>query len=448
MNIFNAALVTPTYYVFFTSSTILTSAILFRGFKGSATSIVTMVNGFLVICAGVLLLQFSKSAKDVPDTAIFTGDLDQVRTIAGQNQPESEPKADAIRGTSIIVRRFSSARNKRELEEAKRLYEEKKQDIRHVEEGAPATEYYWDGLRRRTTARSSPSIQLSGTYRELDTSTPPVLHLPAEISQFPVEFDPGHEIEPPRTDGFSTKLGPISRSRKSTLESRPRSNNQTQIQSSVQLAPLTENTDTSLRTPIKSQHSYHGEENSSRLNNMKSAVTLESKPRNSEICVAKKSSSQQNLPQNLSSLPERDFSFQSLFRKVSSTFSSSNVEEIAKAHLHSTRAATGDPEKNLSTNKGETRIDNLQPLIGGSNHSELKHNEIDSTFKNHQDHQEEKKTSSNDRESLYDGTRKEDINTIHEVNEEEQYEVLRKKWNSSKNRSINSTGQSQDIILI
>jgi hypothetical protein len=34
LNIFNAALVTPTYYVFFTSSTIVTSAILFRGFKG------------------------------------------------------------------------------------------------------------------------------------------------------------------------------------------------------------------------------------------------------------------------------------------------------------------------------------------------------------------------------------------------------------------------------
>jgi hypothetical protein len=32
--------------------------------------------GFFVICAGVVLLQLSKSAKDVLDTAVFAGDLD------------------------------------------------------------------------------------------------------------------------------------------------------------------------------------------------------------------------------------------------------------------------------------------------------------------------------------------------------------------------------------
>jgi hypothetical protein len=54
--------------------------------------------GFLTICSGVVLLQLSKSAKDVPDTAVFSGDLDQIHTIAEQEQPETEPKADAIRG--------------------------------------------------------------------------------------------------------------------------------------------------------------------------------------------------------------------------------------------------------------------------------------------------------------------------------------------------------------
>lgn len=44
LNIFNAALVTPTYYVCFTSSTIVTSAILFRGFKGTPSSITTYVD--------------------------------------------------------------------------------------------------------------------------------------------------------------------------------------------------------------------------------------------------------------------------------------------------------------------------------------------------------------------------------------------------------------------
>src|SRR5690606_4532878 len=80
LNIFNAAMVTPTYYVFFTSATILSSAILFRGFKGGPIAIATVVLGFLQICCGVVLLQLSKSAKNVPDTEIFKGDLDQVHT--------------------------------------------------------------------------------------------------------------------------------------------------------------------------------------------------------------------------------------------------------------------------------------------------------------------------------------------------------------------------------
>lgn len=41
LNIYNAALVTPTYYVFFTTATIVSSAILFRGFKGTPGSIAT-----------------------------------------------------------------------------------------------------------------------------------------------------------------------------------------------------------------------------------------------------------------------------------------------------------------------------------------------------------------------------------------------------------------------
>ncbi|KAF9573941.1 hypothetical protein EC968_007769 [Mortierella alpina] len=62
LNLFNTAVVTPVYYVFFTSATLVASVILFQGFKASGTSIMTVVMGFLVICAGVILLQTSKSA--------------------------------------------------------------------------------------------------------------------------------------------------------------------------------------------------------------------------------------------------------------------------------------------------------------------------------------------------------------------------------------------------
>lgn len=194
LNLFNAALVTPTYYVFFTSSTIITSAILFRGFKGTPTSIVTVVMGFFVICAGVVLLQLSKSAKDVPDTAVFAGDLDQVRTIAEQEQPESEPKADAIRGTAAIVRRLSSARRQMEISEVKRLHEEKLQELRSIGD-SEHEQYEWDGLRRRRTTYGPGSSMRSGNTTPFTLPRTPGIHPPLGMSYFPEETDSDHDEE-------------------------------------------------------------------------------------------------------------------------------------------------------------------------------------------------------------------------------------------------------------
>ncbi|KAJ1653742.1 hypothetical protein IWQ61_006197 [Dispira simplex] len=60
LNIYCAAEVTPVYYVLFTTATIVSSAILFQGFDAPVLSIVTVVLGFVVICFGVILIQFSK----------------------------------------------------------------------------------------------------------------------------------------------------------------------------------------------------------------------------------------------------------------------------------------------------------------------------------------------------------------------------------------------------
>ena len=149
LNIFNAALVTPTYYVFFTSATIVTSAVLFQGFSGSGKEIATVVMGFLQICAGVILLQLSKSAKDVPDAAVFKGDLDQVREVSTQEEAETEPKADSIRGAAAIVRQLSSTRRKGEAEEARRYFQEREDG--HLKPLAENEVVEWDGLRRRKT---------------------------------------------------------------------------------------------------------------------------------------------------------------------------------------------------------------------------------------------------------------------------------------------------------
>ena len=192
LNLFNAALVTPTYYVFFTSSTIVTSAILFRGFKGTAVTIATVIMGFLVICSGVVLLQMSKSAKDVPDAAVFKGDLDQIREIGDVEQPESEPKADAIRGTAAIIRRFSVSRQKMEQEEARRLREEKRRD--ELEPLRENEVVEWDGLRRRKTIIGEPG---SMPVRRK------TIHPPLGMSRMP---DPEDENNPENDDGFFQNL--------------------------------------------------------------------------------------------------------------------------------------------------------------------------------------------------------------------------------------------------
>ena len=60
LELFNAAMVVPVYFVTFTSATLITSFILYQGLKASAVTLITMVLGFFVICLGITLLQMSK----------------------------------------------------------------------------------------------------------------------------------------------------------------------------------------------------------------------------------------------------------------------------------------------------------------------------------------------------------------------------------------------------
>lgn len=187
LNLFNAALVTPTYYVYFTTTTIITEAILFRGFHGTVTAIITVVNGFLTICAGVVLLQLSKSAKDVPDATVFTGDLDQIQTIAEQEQSETEPKADAIRGAAALVRRISAVRQNREVAELKRLHEESKLEPVGEDGASLETKYEWDGIRRRRTLYNSQRSRATTATSDSFTLPPRTPHPPLGWSHMPTE---------------------------------------------------------------------------------------------------------------------------------------------------------------------------------------------------------------------------------------------------------------------
>lgn len=216
-------MVTPTYYVYFTSTTIITSSVLFQGFRGTATQIVTVVMGFLTICAGVVLLQLSKSAKDVPDTAIFTGDLDQIHMIADQEQPETEPKADAIRGTAAIMRRISNARQKMEEQEFRRLHEEKERERLAPLSEDGREEFEWDGLRRRRTVTMG--SQRSRAITTASSSIPPSQpwhHPPLGMSRFPDAEELESERDNTSSPGFLSSIAGTIRSRtRSVLPGHP-----------------------------------------------------------------------------------------------------------------------------------------------------------------------------------------------------------------------------------
>ncbi|KAI5287689.1 hypothetical protein KEM54_005822 [Ascosphaera aggregata] len=179
LNIYNAALVTPTYYVYFTSATIVTSAILFRGFEGSALSITTIVMGFMQICSGVVLLQLSKSAKDVPDIAVFKGDLDQLRQVAEQEELESEPKADAVRGAAAIIRRISTVRRQAESKQAKEI--QRQRWLESTQTPVEREFYEWDGLHRRKTV--SGLCRHQSVYQVSRSNS--AQHPPSGISKIP-----------------------------------------------------------------------------------------------------------------------------------------------------------------------------------------------------------------------------------------------------------------------
>lgn len=195
----------------FTSATIITSAVLFQGFKGTGIEIATVIMGFLQICSGVVLLQLSKSAKDVPDAAVFKGDLDQIREVATQEEPEYEPKADSIRGAASIIRRISTTRRTAEADEARRFVHDKQEDFLKPPGENEIVE--WDGIRRRKTViGEGPTTSRPHTPRTPSFKQPLP---PWGMSRFP---DPEDEEEhgPDTKQSGNSILGDI-RSRASSV---------------------------------------------------------------------------------------------------------------------------------------------------------------------------------------------------------------------------------------
>ncbi|KAE8269644.1 hypothetical protein A4X09_0g2697 [Tilletia walkeri] len=127
LELFNTAMVTPTYYVLFTTCTLISSIVLFQGLQASASAILTIVLGFLVICSGITLLQLSKVDPD--DLASKPG-LDRRTTMLlkasqshiSHNPREKndiadveEPGLDTVRGGMGVVGSLLRARSSRRI---------------------------------------------------------------------------------------------------------------------------------------------------------------------------------------------------------------------------------------------------------------------------------------------------------------------------------------------
>ncbi|CAH1766169.1 10803_t:CDS:2 [Entrophospora sp. SA101] len=108
LNIFNTSMVTPVYYVIFTSLTILSSSILFQGFKAPPEAFVTMILGFLIICTGIILLQTSRKVTN--DKGITSSTKSLLDTDDdNQNPGASEIRASFAEPSSQSPKRSDSA---------------------------------------------------------------------------------------------------------------------------------------------------------------------------------------------------------------------------------------------------------------------------------------------------------------------------------------------------
>lgn len=130
LELFNTAMVTPAYFVTFTSASIISTIVLFKGLDASASAIVTLVMGFLVICTGIVLLQLSKvdpeelAEKDVPGldrstTLLMRASRSMVsvrdRDDKAATTAIEDPGIDTMRGAGGIIGSIVRARSSRRI---------------------------------------------------------------------------------------------------------------------------------------------------------------------------------------------------------------------------------------------------------------------------------------------------------------------------------------------
>lgn len=73
LDTFNTSVVSPIYYVMFTTLTIVASVIMFKDWDGqSASDIVSEICGFITVLSGTIILHVTKDSEQTTSTGIYT----------------------------------------------------------------------------------------------------------------------------------------------------------------------------------------------------------------------------------------------------------------------------------------------------------------------------------------------------------------------------------------
>lgn len=82
LDTFNTAIVSPIYYVMFTTLTIVASSIMFRDWSGQdATSIASEICGFITVLSGTLILHSTREHEQAPATGTITWYTQSMKSI-------------------------------------------------------------------------------------------------------------------------------------------------------------------------------------------------------------------------------------------------------------------------------------------------------------------------------------------------------------------------------
>ncbi|KAK1221274.1 hypothetical protein PQX77_015934 [Marasmius sp. AFHP31] len=125
---FNTAMVTPTYYVIFTTFTLITTVVLFKGLDADVKEILTIVLGFFTICVGITILQMSKvdpqqlsSKLDRRSTLLLQAARQNTQTMDEKDVAGVEdPGIDALRGSFGTIGSIVRARSARRMSQTSR----------------------------------------------------------------------------------------------------------------------------------------------------------------------------------------------------------------------------------------------------------------------------------------------------------------------------------------